>query len=144
MKKLLLLTALAVLSACASPIKVGEGYYKMPHHEGGHLQSTLADVAELNAIGAFMQLDPKECWSACTLYLGVKNICIGAETRFGFHAATNILLIPDARGTALYASHLPQPVRRWFYGVGADKVIATDHVFLTGEEIHLMTGQPLC
>lgn len=54
-------------------------------HPGGSLGGTIADVEDIGMPDLPVRIVGRYCHSACTLFLGAKDLCISPETRFGFH-----------------------------------------------------------
>lgn len=54
-------------------------------HPGGYLAGTIADVEDINALGLPVRIIGRSCHSACTLFLGARDVCVSPRTSFGFH-----------------------------------------------------------
>jgi len=54
-------------------------------HPGGYLVGTIADVEDINALGLPVRIVGRSCLSACTLFLGARDVCVSPRTSFGFH-----------------------------------------------------------
>lgn len=54
-------------------------------HPGGYLMGTIADVEDINALGLPVRIVGRSCVSACTLFLGARDVCVSQRTSFGFH-----------------------------------------------------------
>lgn len=54
-------------------------------HHGGYLMGTIADVEDINTLGLPVRITGRYCYSACTLFLGAKDVCVSSRTVFGFH-----------------------------------------------------------
>lgn len=85
---------------------------------GGMIGARATEIAALNQSNTRVELRGRICYSSCTLYLGVSNLCISRNTTFGFHG-------PSRNGTALtqsqfdhwsqvMASHFSAPLQSWF------------------------------
>lgn len=85
---------------------------------GGLIGARVIEIAQINSYNRRIELRGKICYSSCTLYLGVDNLCLDPETIFGFHG-------PSRRGTRLagaefehwshvMAQHYNAPLREWF------------------------------
>ena len=60
------------------------------------------------------------CASACTMYLGVKNVCVEPDAEVWFHAAhVPGDHRPDPLGSLQMLSYYPKKVRAWAIQVGA-------------------------
>jgi hypothetical protein len=111
---------------------------------GGNLRAYVEEVKRLNAQGA-----PKTirgvCVSACTIFLGVKKVCVEPTAQLWFHAAH----LPrggdtDALGSLEMLSYYPPRVREWAIRFQAlESVDFDDTKMLTGEQLAHM-GVPRC
>ena len=54
-------------------------------HPGGYLTGISADVEDINALGLPVLIVGRYCHSACTLFLGARDVCVSSRTLFGFH-----------------------------------------------------------
>lgn len=86
---------------------------------GGMLRPRYLQIAELYETGREVQITGPTCASACTLYLGLDNVCVSRQTRFGFHGPTRVGLFPVSgqrfdNVTTTMSSFYPEPVRHWF------------------------------
>ncbi|MBG0810031.1 hypothetical protein IY145_11645 [Methylosinus sp. H3A] len=115
-----------------------------PRDAGGNLRSYVADVQRLNAEGA-----PKAirgvCASACTIYLGVKNVCVERTAQLWFHAAhLPGDSHPDALGSLEMLAFYPPRVREKVIRSGAfDSTDFDNSKSISGEELISM-GVPAC
>lgn len=81
---------------------------------GGSVQARLdrmSTMSEARIVG--------QCYSACTLYLGLPNVCVAPDARLGFHGPSTRsgILLPRAewdRVSHEMAAHYPPAVRLWF------------------------------
>lgn len=60
-----------------------------------------------------------ECYSACTLYLGLPETCVHKDAKLGFHGPKSPFGIPlpedvFERDTRVIASYYPPKIRKWF------------------------------
>jgi hypothetical protein len=101
-----LLTA-AVLISFASPA-LAEGS-SAPYGQGGWFEKFDPVVAQYNASGEQFRITG-HCQSACTLFLGIRNVCIERGARLLFHAGhdrqRNIAERPTQRLLAAYNGSL--------------------------------------
>ncbi|MBE0412426.1 hypothetical protein [Yoonia sp.] len=92
--------------------------FVVANDRGGLIGARVIEVAQLNAQHRRVELRGRFCYSSCTLYLGVENLCISPDTIFGFHG-------PSRHGAALdraqfehwsqtMAQHYAAPLRDWF------------------------------
>ncbi len=122
----------AILSGCLQTSEFGAD-------NGGNLRAYAAQVRALNALGAVKRLDGA-CISACTIFLGVKNVCVTPSANLWFHAASS----PgtgdtSALGSLEVLSHYPPRVREWAIRTRAlETVDLNDAKRLTGEQLVIM------
>ena len=115
-----------------------------PRDSGGNLRSYVADVQRLNAQGA-----PKAirgvCVSACTIYLGVKNVCVEPTAQLWFHAAhLPGDSSPDTLGSLEMLAFYPPRVREWIIQSGALVSTGFDNSkMLSGKDLTSL-GVPAC
>jgi hypothetical protein len=72
----------------------------LPYGGGGHMQRVDAIIAEYNASGELFRVEG-HCQSTCTMFLGIRNVCVDPDANLLFHAA----LSPKER------DHAPFPER---------------------------------
>jgi hypothetical protein len=107
-----------------------------PLDSGGHLQSYIAEVRRLNAEASTKAIRGV-CVSACTIYLGVKNVCVDPTAQVWFHAAhlpgDNR---PNSLGSLEMLSYYPPSVRAWAIRTRAlESTDLQDAKKLTGEQL---------
>lgn len=71
----------------------GFGVMVVRTDRGGLLAQRSAEIRQLHASGQRVELRGT-CYSACTMYLGLPNVCIDPAADFGFHG-------PSAHGAPL-------------------------------------------
>lgn len=54
--------------------------------QGGSINDRIMEIYDLNRAGAQVQIIG-ECHSACTMYLGMKNVCVHPHALLTFHSA---------------------------------------------------------
>lgn len=52
---------------------------------GGRIATRLEDIERYKEQGREVRITGNSCFSSCTLYLGLENVCVYPKTRFGFH-----------------------------------------------------------
>lgn len=78
------------------------------------------------------------CASACTMYLGLDNVCVSRRSRLGFHspqlATKGLRMLPDQweRASRLLASHYPASIGKWYIAEGR---YSDDLIFISGSEM---------
>lgn len=85
---------------------------------GGNILARYHQIQQMNATGAGYELSGRACLSSCTMFLGLDDVCIHADTVFGFHAPSVFFRSMTDREfqatTGLIASHYPDPIARQF------------------------------
>jgi len=90
------------------------------HDLGGPVEERMRRVENMRARGEGVAIPYGQCISACTLYLGLPDTCIGRNAVFGFHgpaARTRGLGLPldeFERISHAMARYYPEPVRTWY------------------------------
>ena len=113
---------------------------------GGSIAKYVAAVDRHNDNGDRVELTASVCESACTLYLGVSDVCVAPSALFGFHspqiATRGLALLPSERVRLVnvMANHYPEPLRQWFLSGPAHQI---KPMYLTGKELIAM-GFPAC
>jgi hypothetical protein len=85
---------------------------------GGSIGDRLLAIDRANTSRTRIELRGRVCFSSCTLYLGADDVCLSADTVFGFHG-------PSRHGRALppaefehwshaMAAQYRVPLRDWF------------------------------
>src|SRR4051794_79927 len=111
---------------------------------GGHIRAYVAAIAHLNRTGAAKVISGV-CASACTMYLGVRNVCVEPDAELWFHAAH----LPgedraDPLGSLKMLSYYPRKVRGWAIQTGALEKTKWDGTkVLTGRQL-IQMGIPRC
>jgi hypothetical protein len=77
-----------------------------PYREGGYVPDFVKIVRQYNASGEQFRIEGI-CKSACTLFLGIRNVCVERDAKLMFHAGHDIAenrTGPDTRASraALY------------------------------------------
>jgi hypothetical protein len=136
--KAFVLAALALESGGCAPSGLRSSEPWPAVDGGGNLRGYFAEVKRLNAQRAGKRIDG-DCVSACTAFLGVKNVCVTPAARLWFHAASLPGAAPDALGSLEMLSYYPPRVRAWAIRTGAlESVTFRETKVLTGEQLVLM------
>jgi hypothetical protein len=107
-----------------------------PIDPGGVLYDYTSRVRLADRVGVEIEIRGT-CVSACTVYLGAKNVCVHPDARFWFHAAHDgkTRRVNDY-ATQQMATHWPPPIREWAKVVGAtDSVDFTPRRSLLGADL---------
>lgn len=111
---------------------------------GGLLGARSAEIRALRASGQRVELRGG-CYSACTMYLGLPNVCVAATARFGFHGPSwyGADLPPDRfeHWSQVMARNYREPLRSWFLNEARHRT--TDYFMLSGADLIRM-GYPRC
>lgn len=106
------------------------------HDRGGLLGQRSAEVRQIAQSGQRVELRGT-CLSACTLYLGVPDVCVAPGARFGFHGpswhGTPLIASEFERWSQLMASHYREPLRSWYLQTARHRI--TGHYELSGASL---------
>ncbi|MCE5972174.1 hypothetical protein LZA78_01545 [Sinirhodobacter sp. WL0062] len=115
MCEVLLFCLLAAVPALAQP-----PHLVVRDDRGGPLEARLARIESLRQQGRAVAIPEGRCLSACTLYLGLEETCVGKAAIFGFHGPTSqfgTIALPRAefeRLSNMMARSYPESLRVWF------------------------------
>ena len=83
---------------------------------GGSITERMQQIERIERSGVRFVIDGL-CASACTMYLGLKNVCVAPRTTLGFHTASVQgpmgMRAPSKFGNALLMSYYPPKIRQW-------------------------------
>lgn len=132
----LVLITCALACFAVPALATSSGPLVVQSDKGGMLRPRYLQIAELYETGREVRIVGEECSSACTLYLGLENICLSPTTRFGFHGPSLLGLLPlsEARFEELsrtMAEFYPEPVRAWF--LNEARYLRYDVAYLGGD-----------
>lgn len=109
---LLLTAAPGVSFAQVTPVKV------IGNDRGGYIGARALEIEGLNATRTRVEVRGRICYSSCTMYLGVHNVCVSADTTFGFHGPSRFGSALPARQfehwSTVMAQHFAPGLRHWF------------------------------
>ncbi len=132
-----------------APMQVSAKVVVIGNDKGGSVAERMRQIRKFQASGVQVQIRGEYCLSACTLYLGLKNVCVRPETVFGFHGPSSrlygVALRPASfeRWSRRMAEQYPKPLRGWFLEVARKRI--TGFETLSGREIiSLGTGIHAC
>ena len=113
------------LSACApayAPIspKTSSNKVVIRNDRGGLIGDRIEHIQQLRLKGASVQIGPGYCYSSCTMYLGLEDVCVHPQTELGFHGPINLNTRKRLNGaqferwTTLAASYYPPKISESF------------------------------
>lgn len=82
---------------------------------GGSVTDRMQQIARIEQTETTFRIDGM-CVSACTMYLGMKKICIAPRTILGFHSSytrESNIPVPSKFGNATVMQYYPEKVRKW-------------------------------
>jgi hypothetical protein len=97
----------AIVIFVASPVSLAfADTSSLPYSDGGYLPDFVKIVRQYNASGEAFRIQGA-CKSACTMFLGIRNLCVERDAKLMFHAGHDIAedrTGPDTRAsrTMLY------------------------------------------
>ncbi len=115
-----------------------------PRDAGGNLRAYIDEARRLDARGA-----PKAirgvCASACTIFLGLRNVCVEPGAQFWFHAAhLPDDPRPDSLGSLEMLAFYPPRVREWVMRSGALDNTDFDRAKMLSGEALIAMGVSAC
>lgn len=87
----------------------------MPFADGGYIPDFLKIVRQYNASGDEFRIEGI-CKSACTLFLGIRNVCVQRDAQLMFHAGHDLAenrTGPDTRASRALLSQYDEELRRY-------------------------------
>jgi hypothetical protein len=85
---------------------------------GGRIDVRAQEIARLRAEGRAVELRGEACVSACTMYLGLDDVCVDPRTTFGFHGPSSygIPMPPEyfEYWSEFLAGYYNAPLSDWF------------------------------
>lgn len=106
---------------------------------GGVLADRVAYVNQLRARGTQVRIEAGYCNSACTMYLGLPNVCVSRRATFGFHGPMSQFYgmpLPAAEfeyWSGVMASYYPGQIRGWYMQKARYTLVGTEQ--LTGRQL---------
>lgn len=103
---------------------------------GGSLKTRYLQIDSLYRSGREVRIVGPRCESSCTLYLGLDNVCISPDVRFGFHGPSLYGVLPLSKAkfenlSITMSTFYPEPVRSWFLNEARHST--TKMAYLTGD-----------
>ncbi|MHC2465262.1 hypothetical protein [Bradyrhizobium embrapense] len=87
----------------------------MPFADGGYIPDYLKIVRQYNASGDEFRIEGI-CKSACTVFLGIRNVCVQRDAQLMFHAGHDLAenrTGPDSRASQALHSRYNEALRRY-------------------------------
>jgi len=133
-----MIPTLAGAQSSASQIIVGNDF-------GGLIWNRMVRLRDIHTSGQSVRIDGAICFSTCTMYLGLANVCISSDTVFGFHGPTANDRQLGERDfeylSTLIASYYPPALRAWYLQTGR---YSTNRIYrIRGSEL-IRLGLPAC
>ena len=104
----------ALIPAAALAVAAPAKAYTVRNDPGGSV--------DLYAMAAALSAEPiriaGRCESACTEYLGARDVCVFPTARFMFHAAYNLDGSRNEQGVRVMLASYPPSLREWLYERG--------------------------
>lgn len=115
-----------------------------PYDGGGLIPAYQTRIRQADAQGAQVEIRGT-CVSACTMWLGARNVCVHPDAMLWFHAARKSGTRRISRfGNDVMSSYWPPAVRKWADRAGVlDSLDFTQGHVLTGADLIPM-GFPAC
>ena len=139
-----LVLGLGLLAALAAGSVAAQSALVINSDRGGVLNQYAQRVSQLSQSGQRVELRGT-CYSACTMYLGLRNVCIHPNARFGFHGPSRrgrpLPLQEFDRWSHMMANHYREPLRSWFLSTARHQI--SGYHRLSGAQLISM-GYPSC
>jgi len=94
------LALISIIVTCSGPASAAGS--SVPYAEGGYIPDFLKIVRQYNASSDEFRIEGV-CKSACTLFLGIRNVCVQRDAQLMFHAGHDIA--KNQTGPDTRASH---------------------------------------
>ncbi len=113
----------------APPLSARQAAIVIGNDRGGSVEARLTTLRHLRNSGTRVEIRGDYCLSACTMYLGLANVCTTPRTVFGFHGPSSeiygIGLTPAAfeHWSQVMARHYPEPIRSWYLSVARNRTM---------------------
>ena len=131
MQRFVLIAALTVMLA-APVLAIG---YSDGYGRGGTFGDYDPIIDKYNGSGELFVIRGR-CQSACTLFLSIRNACIAANARFGFHAGRSVM------STQRMLSSYKPALRSHLVAVGA--LQGQSYTFISGRDMVAKFGYRAC
>lgn len=124
LKMVLLIGVLGV-----QPVVATQRLIVINNDRGGAVDTRVSRIKAYRNQGVHLEIRGQYCLSACTLYLGLPNICVTGDTVFGFHGPSSgqygIGLTPAAfdHWSRIMADHYPSQIKDWYLRVGRNRTM---------------------
>lgn len=111
---------------------------------GGRIDIRAQEIARLRAEGRAVELRGEACVSACTMYLGLEDVCVDPRTTFGFHGPSSYgrPMPPEffEYWSQFLAGYYNKPLSEWFLKTARYELHAIYNV--SGEELIRLGYRP--
>ncbi len=127
------------------PVGHAPSPFIVSNDRGGLLESRLRELAQLRATRTPIEIRGDICYSTCTMYLGMPDVCIARTTRFGFHGPSSYGMslspVRFENASRMIAAHYPEPLRAWYLNEGRYRI--NRPYFVSGTTL-IQMGIPAC
>jgi hypothetical protein len=109
---LMAIVAIAAVARASSAIAEGSS---VGHAEGGYVPDFVAIVRKFNASGEAFRIEGV-CKSACTIFLGIRNVCVERSATLMFHGGHDIaenVTGPDTKASRAALFRYNEALRRY-------------------------------
>jgi hypothetical protein len=137
------LLCLLALAACSGEIVAAP--HKIIHGDaGGIITEKATEIRWLRRHGTFVEIRDR-CFSSCTMYLSLSNVCVHPDAGLHFHSSHGGPLEDEARRlyyNRLAAEHYPEGIRERY--LDEWQHVQSGYHTINGQQAHDMAGVPLC
>ncbi|WP_422049771.1 hypothetical protein [Shimia sp.] len=136
---------LARISLAAMPEVPADAPLIIHNDRGGLLTDRIHQLRNLVTTQTPVEIRGEVCHSTCTMLLGLPDVCVSPNTRFGFHgpSKSGAPIKPEVfeRASRVIASFYPNDLRDWY--MSSARYHIAEHEEKTGAEL-IKLGIPRC
>ena len=100
--------------------------YIVSNDRGGYVHHRIIEIMNMEAQQTPVEIRGSVCYSTCTMYLVLTNICVEQDIVFGFHGPrTQAYELSQDRFdyfSRVMADYYPEPLKLWFIEKGRNRV----------------------
>ncbi|AJE46075.1 hypothetical protein [Celeribacter indicus] len=93
---------------------------------GGSVRARVGEIQQIMRLGQRVEIRGRRCMSSCTMFLGLRDLCVSPRTVFTFHGPSYYgrTLSPAEfeSWSRVIAAHYPEPLRSWYLSTGRTRI----------------------
>jgi len=120
--------AMVALTLATSPA-LAQGTMIIEDDRGGAVDARVQLIQDYKSSDVHLEIRGRFCLSACTMFLGMKNVCVSPDTVFGFHGPSSAVYGIGLASKAfeywshVMADHYPEPIKSWYLKDGRNRIV---------------------